>query len=59
MQVEAINQMAKELIERRRVAKDKLRKLFAVIWGQCSDHMQTKLQSITDLKKKQKRSACG
>ena len=51
--------MAKELIERRRVAKENLRKLFAVIWGQCSDPMQTKLQSIADFKKKQKQSACG
>ena len=52
VRVEAIKQMAKELIERRRVAKDNLRKLFAVIWGQCSDLMQTKLQAITDFKKK-------
>ena len=59
VRVEAIKQMAKEFIEKRRVTKDNLRKLFAVIWGQCSDPMQTKLQAITDFKKKQKESACG
>ena len=43
IRAEAIKQMAKKLIEWRRFAKDNNRRMFAVIWGQCSELLQAKL----------------
>ena len=49
---EMIKVVAKDLFDRQVWLSDNLTYLYSVIWGQCSDSMQTKLMSVTEFKTK-------